>query len=198
MCHVMQTTLNTVQLNPNTILAQALEILRDYGLADLTMRRIARSLDVAPGALYWHFSSKQALLGAIADHLLLDIPAIAPREETGISPSAQWDQLQWDQLVELCVDIYHALTSLRDGAEITLAAMASGTLDRDVRAELEALAGARGTVCFHFLLGAAMDVQAQQAVAAALGNSEDSAGFPRPEPQKIREQVELILEPLRP
>ena len=194
----MQTTLNTVQLNPNTILAQALEILRDYGLADLTMRRIARSLDVAPGALYWHFSSKQALLGAIADHLLLDIPAIAPREETGLSPSAQMDQLQWDQLVELCVDIYQALTSLRDGAEITLAAMASGTLDRDVREELEALAGARGAVCFHFLLGAAMDVQAQQAVAAALGNSEDSTDFPSPEPQKIREQVELILESLRP
>ena len=34
-----------------------------YGIADLTMRRLARELDVTPGALYWHFANKQQLLG---------------------------------------------------------------------------------------------------------------------------------------
>ena len=52
------------------IVAKATEILDNYGLADLTMRRLARELDVTVGALYWHFTSKQELLGAVADELL--------------------------------------------------------------------------------------------------------------------------------
>ena len=52
------------------IIAKATEILDNYGIADLTMRRLGRELNVSPGALYWHFANKQQLLGAIADRIL--------------------------------------------------------------------------------------------------------------------------------
>ena len=41
-----------------------------YGLADLTMRRLATELGVQPSALYHHFPNKQALLAAVADEVL--------------------------------------------------------------------------------------------------------------------------------
>jgi TetR/AcrR family tetracycline transcriptional repressor len=59
-----------VQLRRQDVLDGAIAILDEYGLADLTMRRLATSLHVQPGALYWHFPNKQTLLGAIADHIL--------------------------------------------------------------------------------------------------------------------------------
>jgi TetR/AcrR family tetracycline transcriptional repressor len=48
----------------------ALAILTRFGLADLSMRRLARELDVQVGALYWHVKSKQELLVGVAARLL--------------------------------------------------------------------------------------------------------------------------------
>src|SRR5690625_3315208 len=59
-----------VQLNRETIIDTALSILNSFGLADMTMRRVAKQLDVAPGALYWHFKNKQELIGATARRIL--------------------------------------------------------------------------------------------------------------------------------
>jgi AcrR family transcriptional regulator len=59
-----------VQLHKHDVVAAATAILDDYGIADLTMRRLARELNVTPGALYWHFANKQQLLGAVADRIL--------------------------------------------------------------------------------------------------------------------------------
>ncbi|MDQ6741232.1 MAG: TetR family transcriptional regulator, partial [Actinomycetota bacterium] len=42
-----------MSLSRQQIIDTALKILRDYGLADLSMRRLARDLGVQPGALYW-------------------------------------------------------------------------------------------------------------------------------------------------
>ena len=64
-----------MQLHKRDVVAKATEILDNYGIADLTMRRLARELDVSPGALYWHFANKQELLGAVADEVLA--PAVA-------------------------------------------------------------------------------------------------------------------------
>ena len=41
------------------------------------MRRLARELNVTPGALYWHFADKQELLGAVADRILEPATATA-------------------------------------------------------------------------------------------------------------------------
>lgn len=137
-----------MQLNRNVILDAAEEILGNYGLPDLSMRRLATALGVAPGAMYWHFPNKQALLGGIAQRLISAVP----------TPSAHSDPRLY------CEELFRAITSVRDGAEITLAAVASETLDRDINQELASLVGPQAAgVCFHYVLGCAMDVQARQA-----------------------------------
>jgi AcrR family transcriptional regulator len=45
-----------------------------YGLADVTMRRVASTLGVQPGALYYHVESKQALFAAMSQVILADLP----------------------------------------------------------------------------------------------------------------------------
>lgn len=61
-------------LTRDTVVDAATRILREYGLADLTMRRLARELGVQPGALYWHVADKQDLLVAVTEGLLAKIP----------------------------------------------------------------------------------------------------------------------------
>jgi AcrR family transcriptional regulator len=71
-----------VQLHKRDVVEAATAILDNYGIADLTMRRLGRELNVSPGALYWHFANKQQLLGAIADRGLRPAarrPAVAHR-----------------------------------------------------------------------------------------------------------------------
>lgn len=176
-----------MQLNSTSILSTATEILSEYGLADLSMRRLARSLGVAPGALYWHFPSKQDLLGAIANQLL---DGVRVPEAAGIEQPVSTDDAE--MFIGYCVEIYTALTGLRDGAEITLAALAAGTTSRDIHRELVTAAGELGDVAFHYVLGAAMELQSRQSVATALGTSP----MPVPQPEEVRRGVALIMQPV--
>ncbi|NKY58679.1 TetR/AcrR family transcriptional regulator C-terminal domain-containing protein [Nocardia flavorosea] len=102
-----------MQLHRDDVVDGALTILDQYGLADLTMRRLAGSLNVQPGALYWHFPNKQALLGAVADRIL------APMEH----PVAASD---WPgAMTELAHRLRNCLLAYRDGAELVSATYAS-------------------------------------------------------------------------
>lgn len=60
----------------------ALRLLQDTGLQGLTLRAIAKELDVKAPALYWHFKDKQALLDEMATEMLrrmnADLPAETP------------------------------------------------------------------------------------------------------------------------
>lgn len=95
------------------IVSTATEILDEYGLADLTMRRLARELEVTAGALYWHFANKQELLGAVADRVLA--PALAD------------DHGDWPQRVTAIAGrLRDALLSHTDGAELVSASFAAG------------------------------------------------------------------------
>jgi TetR/AcrR family tetracycline transcriptional repressor len=112
------------QLNKTDILTGSLAILDEYGLADLTMRRLATALKVQPGALYWHFPDKQTLLGAVADRIL------APLEEP--VPVGEWA----DQLTELAYRLRDALLAHRDGAELVSATYASRLTTSKVREKM--------------------------------------------------------------
>lgn len=103
-----------MQLHKSDVVAKATEILDNFGIADLTMRRLARELTVTPGALYWHFASKQQLLGAVADEVLR--PACAPLE------CADWRT----QIDRTCLRLRDALLSHTDGAELVSASFAAG------------------------------------------------------------------------
>ncbi len=160
------TTLGGVQLNRDRILTAAFDILAEYGLGDLTMRRLARTLDVAPGALYWHFPSKQDLLGGIAGRIL---EAAGPSEQTG-PETADWREHAYTTASALL----EQLLGVRDGAEVVAAALAAGTAAQDPAGTLaDALTGSpaadrelAGWVLSRYLLGAATDVQTAQAAGA--------------------------------
>lgn len=99
---------DTMALTRDQIIDAAMTILRDFGLEDLSMRRLARDLDVQPGALYWHIKNKQDLLTVLAGMIL---------EPVGETASVR----------ELAVAIRRALLSVRDGAEVVALAVALGS-----------------------------------------------------------------------
>lgn len=113
--HTKQTAVNyaIVQLHRETIISQALELLDTYGLADMTMRRVANSLGVAAGALYWHIANKQELITAVAKKILQPVFALvdAPPGATSASPQ------------DLCTTLHSTLLAHRDGAELVHAAV---------------------------------------------------------------------------
>ena len=101
-----------MQLHKRDVVEAATAILDNYGIADLTMRRLGRELNVSPGALYWHFANKQQLLGAIADRIL---------EPVGDVPG-DWR----DRVAGICGRLRDALLSHTDGAELVSASLAAG------------------------------------------------------------------------
>ena len=123
-----------MQLHRRDVVDKATQLLDDYGIADLTMRRLARELDVSPGALYWHFADKQELLGAVADRILE--PA-----------AAAVDDAPWSQRIGLvCTALRNALLSSTDGAELVSASFAAGKSERiaEILARLTAAAADAG------------------------------------------------------
>ncbi len=110
-----------------------MDILDRYGLADMTMRRVAATLEVAPGALYWHIKNKQELIAAIAERILdaAQTGRDTPDDATGMaadtsSPTAA--------VARSCAALRQALLSHRDGAELVTAAMTQP--DSTLRARL--------------------------------------------------------------
>ena len=93
-------------LSRGQVVAAAVDLLRRYGLGDLTMRRLARELGVAPGAIYWHVANKQELLVEVADVLLSEIPTV--RHDV---PAAE-------SLASLALSIREALVTVPDGADV--------------------------------------------------------------------------------
>lgn len=69
-------------LNREVVLDAAVKLLDETGLDELSTRKLADSLGVRVGALYWHYPSKQALLDAIAEQILTEAAA-APLPDTG-------------------------------------------------------------------------------------------------------------------
>ena len=106
-----------MQLSRERITKAALEILAGYGLADVSMRRVASSLSVAPAALYWHIANKQELISAMGLAIvqtLIDDPLPHP--------------------ADLSRQLRDAVLGVRDGAEVLVAAMSQP--DAEVRTVL--------------------------------------------------------------
>ncbi|MBY6349797.1 TetR/AcrR family transcriptional regulator C-terminal domain-containing protein [Rhodococcoides corynebacterioides] len=151
-----------MQLTRTDVVDAAVALLDEYGLADLSMRRLATSLGVAPGALYWHVANKQALLGAVADRILLR--AAAPEDR----PSPE----DWDaRLLRVAGALRDALLSHRDGAEVVAASLAARQVSVPVRERLAEPVRAAGLsedeaepaalAVLHFVLGATTDEQSR-------------------------------------
>jgi TetR/AcrR family tetracycline transcriptional repressor len=101
-----------VTLSRDRVVDAAFTILRDHGLASLSMRQVASSLGVQPGALYWHVASKQDLLALLAGRIL------SGSDNTSSSASVA------DCLRQQASAIRTALLTVRDGAEVVSFAQA--------------------------------------------------------------------------
>lgn len=96
-----------MQLKRADVVTGALALLDADGLDGLTMRKLGARLGVQAGGIYWHFTNKEALLGAMADRIVGEITA------TPLTPG-RWDE----QLAEIGHRYRRALLKHRDGARV--------------------------------------------------------------------------------
>ncbi|WJY68366.1 TetR family transcriptional regulator [Corynebacterium auris] len=181
-----------MQLSRGAIGAAALSILDEYGLADVSMRRVASALGVAPGALYWHIENKQELISDLA--ALIVAPLVdAPPPPPHIA----------------CARLREALLRHRDGAEVVITAVSQpgspvaaqlSALMRDAvdgaaagASSSDARAAAEGLV--YLTLGATYVHQSAAQLAEATGGA-DRAGTPGPGAD-VERAVELLLTGMR-
>ncbi|MEV5200853.1 TetR/AcrR family transcriptional regulator C-terminal domain-containing protein [Streptomyces sp. NPDC053720] len=111
--------MGTTKIDRARVADTGLRLLNEAGLDGLTLRAIARELDVKAPALYWHFKDKQALLDEMATvmyrrMLVEDLPGPAP---------GRWQ----DQLVAYNSALRTALLRYRDGAKVYSGAKFTGT-----------------------------------------------------------------------
>ncbi|MEU2357527.1 TetR/AcrR family transcriptional regulator C-terminal domain-containing protein [Streptomyces misionensis] len=96
----------------------ALRLLNEVGLEGLTLRAIARELNVKAPALYWHFKDKQALLDEMATEMYRRIAA-----DAALDPADTWQQ----RLLETNRGLRTALLAYRDGAKVFSGSRFTGT-----------------------------------------------------------------------
>ena len=153
------------------VVDRALGVLDTYGLADLTMRRLAGELGVQPSALYHHFPNKQSLLAAAADEVLA-------RGRRTPRPTA------WDAQVEaVCTELRDAMLAYRDGAELVATVRSFGLGAATPYDELAAALTAGGLdpalvptashTLLHFVFGHVVDEQTHLQ-AGSVGAIEDA------------------------
>lgn len=150
-------------LTSDRIVLASLSILDDYGLADLTMRRVAESLGVKAGALYWHFPNKQTLLAAVADEIL------ASRWEPDHDDMEAW-------LMDWASGVRARLLAHRDAAELVASTRAMGLAGIDPAGHAREVLSRQGASAdeaegvsqafMHFILGHVMEEQTQSQLAA--------------------------------
>ncbi len=180
------------------VVRRALEVLDTWGLADLSMRRLAGELGVQPSALYHHVADKQTLLGLVADEVLG-----RGRRPPALS-SGRWDE----QVAERCRALRDATLAYRDGAELVATARSFGlgalTPERDLTALLagaglsDDLARTAARTLVHFVLGHAGDEQThlQADSVGALSGTRGGQGGPR-EVSDFEPGLAIVLDGIR-
>ncbi|WP_051866885.1 TetR family transcriptional regulator [Corynebacterium atypicum] len=175
-----------VRINRDQIVEQALELLAAYGLADVTMRRVAAGLHVAPGALYWHIKNKQELIAAMARQILAPV---LEHSTSGRHPGAPGKGTSSPRTgtdaAELLATFRRCVLAIRDGAEVVSAAISAPALREEVLARLcAALAGTPGTsaqlrlvatALLNFAIGAVITEQGASQLRLAAGTEARSA-----------------------
>ena len=92
------------------IIQAAIELLDEKGYNELSLRDIAKKLDVKAPAIYWHFKSNALLVDYIAEYLL--------QQTLGNLKIRQNDEKWQDWLKENILELRNAMLSVRDGGRI--------------------------------------------------------------------------------
>jgi TetR/AcrR family transcriptional regulator, tetracycline repressor protein len=103
------TTERRTPLDRTRVADTALKLLNEVGLDGLTLRAIAKELDVKAPALYWHFKDKQALLDEMATEMYRRTLAGTP-----LDPDDTWQE----RLLKSNRGLRTALLGYRDGAKV--------------------------------------------------------------------------------
>jgi TetR/AcrR family tetracycline transcriptional repressor len=144
----------------------ALRLLEAEGLDKLTVRRLAAELGVKAPALYWHFSSKRALLDHLTDAIVAPVVARLP--------PADMPWLRW--LEDAASALHEALLGHRDGARVAIGAdlrtaralgdFAERTVEILHEAGFPIADATRAAgILVHFVLGRAVEDQTRPAAA---------------------------------
>lgn len=105
-------------LDRTRVAETALRLLNEVGLDGLTLRAIARELEVKAPALYWHFEDKQALLDEMAT--LMHRRMVAG---LGLDADDTWQE----RLLKTSRGLRSALLGYRDGAKVYSGSRLTGT-----------------------------------------------------------------------
>lgn len=176
------------------IVERAVDILDQYGLPDLSMRRIASELGLQPSALYHHFGNKQELLAAVADELL-------DRGARPVDAGVPWDE----RVAALSRTLRDAMLAYRDGAELIATVNAFGLGERTPSADLaaavrdagfdEVFAQAAAMTILHFTFGHVSEEQIQMQANSAGAIETDPLAVASAESFDLG--LELILDGIR-
>ncbi|OKI61181.1 TetR/AcrR family transcriptional regulator C-terminal domain-containing protein [Streptomyces sp. MJM1172] len=156
-------TRRSPKLDKKQVVETALRLLNEVGLDGLTLRAIAKELNVQAPALYWHFKNKQALLDEMATEMYRRMAAGAQ-----LPPGATWQE----RLLSAQRDLRRALLGYRDGAKVFSGSRFTGTehaaaMETTLRACVEAgfelsQAVRAMTTAFLFTLGHVTEEQGVQ------------------------------------
>lgn len=156
-------------LTRGDVVQTAVRLLDDVGLDGLTLRRLAAELGVSAPTLYWHVKDKRALLDLVAEAIVAENrPAVRPAH----------GQPWWEWLSESAWAQYRALVNHRDAALVVAGNRPTETSLPAVEQVLGSLvevgfppAEALESILTvgHFVIGSAVEYQAEAARAAATG-----------------------------
>lgn len=112
----------------------------------VTLRKVACTLGIRAPSLYWHFKSKQALVDAMADAMIVDVARDIPEGQP-------WRQT----LLQIAREFRVAFKARRDGARVYAGTfLATENVLRVGEASIAALVGAGASV--RFAATASMDL----------------------------------------
>ncbi|MFF3909066.1 TetR/AcrR family transcriptional regulator C-terminal domain-containing protein [Streptomyces sp. NPDC001848] len=162
-------------LDRRRVAQTALRLLNEVGLEGLTLRAIAKELDVKAPALYWHFKDKQALLDEMATEMYRRMVA-----DTALDPADTWQE----RLLKINRGLRAALLGYRDGAKVYSGSRFTGTDHaREMEANLRVLTSAGLTLAQAVLAG-------RTAYAYTIGFVTEEQGV-RPLPDEHREGYDI-------
>ncbi|MFF1678274.1 TetR/AcrR family transcriptional regulator C-terminal domain-containing protein [Streptomyces sp. NPDC058256] len=127
-------TQRSPKLDKKQVVDTALRLLNEVGLDGLTLRAIAKELNVQAPALYWHFKNKQALLDEVATEMYRRMVA-----DVRIPPGVSWQE----RLLLGQRGLRRSLLGYRDGAKVFSGSRFTGTehaveMELNLRALLDA------------------------------------------------------------
>jgi|SRR5690625_424523 len=107
-------------LKKEIIIDEALQLLNEDGLEGVTLRKLAKRLDVYASALYWHFKNKEALVNSMAEVIL--------EKEFFRLKSISKNELWQNWLKDIFKKLRKSLLLYEDGGRIVASAHMSSTL----------------------------------------------------------------------